>query len=110
MKLPNSDQASVDVAKLRDYCLNPSHPEGRHKARVFKAALGIGREEAAWLGAAILAAIRNADVAKTEETLHGWRYDVDIELSRDGRSATIRTGWIMRRTDHIPRLATCFVR
>ena len=35
MKLPNVARASVDIAKLRDYCLNSSHPEGRHKARVF---------------------------------------------------------------------------
>jgi hypothetical protein len=40
MKLPNAAQALVDLAKLRDYCLNPAHPRGRHKARVFATALG----------------------------------------------------------------------
>lgn len=30
----------VDIAKLRDYCLNPLHDEGKHKARVFASALG----------------------------------------------------------------------
>lgn len=40
MKLPNADRAIVDVAKLRDYCLNPNHEEGKHKARVFAASLG----------------------------------------------------------------------
>ncbi len=44
MKLPNSDRAVVDIAKLRDYCLNPAHPRGRHKARVFAAALGLTAE------------------------------------------------------------------
>jgi len=34
MKLPGGERANVDVAKLRDYCLNPTHPRGRHKARV----------------------------------------------------------------------------
>ncbi|MGO9453290.1 MAG: DUF6883 domain-containing protein [Candidatus Binataceae bacterium] len=29
----------MDVAKLRDYCLNPHHPRGRDKARVFASAL-----------------------------------------------------------------------
>lgn len=35
MKLPNADRAVVGLAKLRDYCLSPTHPRGRHKARVF---------------------------------------------------------------------------
>jgi hypothetical protein len=33
MKLPNPKRAVVDIAKLRDYILNPEHPRGRHKAR-----------------------------------------------------------------------------
>jgi hypothetical protein len=35
MKLPNGEHAVVDSAKLREYCLNPHHARGRHKARVF---------------------------------------------------------------------------
>ena len=33
MKLPNGDRAVVELAKLTDYCLDPGHPRGRHKAR-----------------------------------------------------------------------------
>ena len=29
MKLPAGDQAIVDIAKLRDYCLDPQHPRGQ---------------------------------------------------------------------------------
>ncbi|WP_200235400.1 DUF6883 domain-containing protein [Thiohalocapsa halophila] len=47
MKLPNANQAVVDLEKLRGYCLNPAHPRGRHKARVFAAALGITAGETA---------------------------------------------------------------
>jgi hypothetical protein len=49
MQLPNSDRAVVEIEKLRDYSLNPNHPVGKHKARAFKAALGITLEDAAWL-------------------------------------------------------------
>jgi hypothetical protein len=35
MKLPGADVAIVDVEKLTGYCLNPEHPRGKHKARVF---------------------------------------------------------------------------
>jgi hypothetical protein len=47
--LPNGDRAVVDIAKLRDYCLNPFHEDGKHKARVFAAALGLSRADASWL-------------------------------------------------------------
>ena len=46
--LPNGDRAVVDIAKLTDYCLNPQHEDGKHKARVFASALGLGREDAEW--------------------------------------------------------------
>lgn len=38
MKLPNGDRAVISMGKLRGYCLNPEHPSGRHKARVFASA------------------------------------------------------------------------
>jgi hypothetical protein len=34
-RLPNADLAVFDIRKIADYCLNPLHPRGRHKARVF---------------------------------------------------------------------------
>ncbi|MBI5938618.1 MAG: hypothetical protein HY850_12340 [Betaproteobacteria bacterium] len=110
MKLANADKAIVEAAKLREYCLNPAHPEGRHKARVFRSALGLGQEQADWLREAILAAVAEADVASAEETPYGWRYDVDVVLAHGGKSATVRTGWLVRKTENAPRLATCFVR
>jgi hypothetical protein len=45
VKLPNGKRAVVEIAKVRDYCLNVAHPEGRHKARVIRAVLGIGPAE-----------------------------------------------------------------
>ena len=46
MKLPNAENAVVDIAKLRDYCLDPNHPEGKHKARIFMEKLGITKKDA----------------------------------------------------------------
>jgi hypothetical protein len=40
MKLPNGERADLG-SKIEDYVLNPSHWEGRHKARVFESMLGI---------------------------------------------------------------------
>ena len=55
--LPNADRAVLDLRKIEDYCLSPAHPRGRHKARVFRDALGIGRSEAEWLRQALLAGL-----------------------------------------------------
>jgi hypothetical protein len=41
MLLPNPSRAVVDIRKLRDYCLNPEHPRGRHEARMLAARLGL---------------------------------------------------------------------
>lgn len=57
MLLPNIEKATINLKKLADYVLNASHPEGRHKARVFLAALGIAPADAEWLANAILAGL-----------------------------------------------------
>ena len=67
MKLPNPERAVVDIAKLRDYCLNPRHPRGRHKARVFAAVLGIARDEVDILRQALLAAAFTADATEGDK-------------------------------------------
>jgi hypothetical protein len=56
MKLPNGHRAIVDITKLRDYCLNTNHEEGKHKARVFASALGVRAADAEWLREQLLKA------------------------------------------------------
>jgi Domain of unknown function (DUF6883) len=48
-RLPHGDEAIIAIRKIEDYCLNPSHPRGRHKARVLREALGLQQSDAAWL-------------------------------------------------------------
>lgn len=107
MKLPGSDQAIVDIAKLRDYCLNPNHLEGRHKARVFLSALGIASADSGWLAEAILAALPGAEAEVQSETLWGMLYRVDVEITRGHRCAKVRTGWLC--TSQNTKLVTCYV-
>ena len=109
MRLPNAEKAIIDLRKLRDYCLNPLHPEGRHKARVFAATLGIGRQDADWLCAEIQSAIREMPVVRTETLIYGTRYAVDIALARHDAQAVVRTGWVIRHNEDFPRLVTCFI-
>jgi hypothetical protein len=46
-QLPNDERAIFDIRKLKDYCLDLPRPRGRHKAQVFRKALGIEEADAA---------------------------------------------------------------
>ncbi len=66
IKLPNAANAYVDLAKLHDYCLNPEHPRGQHKARVFAQALGLTAVHAEELRQNLLDAVRSSDATFLE--------------------------------------------
>ena len=93
MKLPGGDNAIVNIAKLRDYCLDPQHPRGRHKARVFAATLGLAQTDAEFLREELLRAAREADA----------------QVNRGNRKAIVRSAWIVLRDETAPRLTSCFV-
>jgi hypothetical protein len=63
----------VDIRKIRDYCLSPDHPRGRHKARVFAVALGLTLEDAEELRNALLGAARNHEAVVTGRDEYGQR-------------------------------------
>jgi hypothetical protein len=108
MKLPNGDHAIVDIRKLLEYCLNPQHPRGRNKARVF-ASVGIREADAEVLRTALVEAARATDAHLGVANVHGQRYIVDFDLFRQGRVVRIRSTWIVRIGDDLPRLTSCYV-
>ena len=61
MKLPNGDKAIVAIEKLTAYALDPTHPKGRHKARVFARALGLTAADADFLRAELPRAAASED-------------------------------------------------
>lgn len=71
MKLPGAELAVVDIDKLRNYCLNPAHPRGHHKARVFASALRILQSDAEWLRVRLLDAALVGDVNEAEADEYG---------------------------------------
>jgi hypothetical protein len=40
MRIPNAERTFIDMRKLSEYALDPTHPAGGDKAIVFKSALG----------------------------------------------------------------------
>ncbi len=109
MTFPKDHSVEIDPRKLVDYCLNPRHEEGRHKARVFASALGIGPEDADWLRQAILMAIAGAKTAVETVTPYGMRYVIDVQIERQGKVARVRTAWMVRTGEKTARLTTCYV-
>ena len=109
MTLPNADRAYVPLEKLTGYSLNPVHRDGKHKARVFRAALGLTVEDAEWLRAQILTAVREARAVEKEATDHGRRYTVEFPVSTEIGAATVLTAWIIRHGETFPRLTSCYV-
>jgi hypothetical protein len=108
-RLPNGDQAIIDLRKVEDYCLSPSHPRGRHKARVFREALGLQQSDAAWLRDVLLEAARSGQAIQLTTDAWGTYWGVDTTITRQGRSAVVRTIWIVRTGEQVPRLVTCWV-
>jgi len=109
MKLPGGADAVVEISKLRDYCLSPHHPWGRHKARVFAATLRLSQNDAEFLHRELLHAAREADAVEGAFDEYGERYTVDFEIYRGDRHATVRSAWIVLRGEAAPRLTSCFV-
>jgi len=110
MKLPNGERAFVDIAKLRDYCLNPNHDDGKHKARVFASALGLRRSDAEWLRQRLLEAATHETAIVTSETLFGTIYMIKFGVTTVAGSVIINSNWIIRNAEDFPRLVTCYVK
>ena len=108
-KLPNPENAVVETRKLRDYCLSPEHPRGRHKARVFASALGLTVDDSQELRRALLAAALSEEALVAEEDQYGQRYMLDFEMSTEMGSAVVRGGWMVRSGEDFPRFTSCWV-
>src|SRR5450631_1872101 len=87
-RLPNGGQAILDMRKIEDYCLNPSHPRGRHKARVFREALDLQRSDASWLRDALLEAARSVEAIHEGRTLGG-RIGASMRTSGDKEKSAV---------------------
>jgi hypothetical protein len=105
------DSVEVDISKLRDYCLSEIHPRGRHKARVFRAALGLTAAEAEVLRQSLLNAVGDqfGELRATVADEYGERYELDFVMTTDVGSALIRSMRIVRAGERVLRFISCYV-
>jgi hypothetical protein len=108
MRIPNAKHAVVDIRKLRDYCLNPMHDEGKHKARLFATILGMTAKDADDLRNILLKVVKSHDAKLGRRDEFGQRYSIDFKIEWRGKRAMIRSSWIIEHGSDIPRLTSCY--
>ena len=109
MELPNGERAIVPIEKLRDYCLNPTHRVGSHKAHVFEAVLDLTAVDAEVLQQRLLTVARTGDAVVGMRNAYGQRYIVDFEMTTAVGMAVVRSTWIVLVGEDVPRLTSCYV-
>jgi hypothetical protein len=109
MFLPNGEQAIIDEQKLVDYCLNVEHDEGAHKAWLFRRLLGLGQEDVELLIAALRDAAATGNAVQGATDRYGRRYVIDFPMTGPAGRPVVRSAWIVRTGESLPRLVTCYI-
>ncbi len=97
-QLPNApDEIEVRARKVTDYLLNLSHKEGGSKAKFFEQELGITADDWRFLHAQLVDALGKASFEDLRLDEYGIRFNAHLAIrGRNGRTATVKTGWIVR--------------
>lgn len=98
----------IDPAKIQEYLLSIEHPLGQFKARFF-AGLGFTPDRWGELQTALIQFVEANEVRASSATAFGHKYIVDGSIQGpNGRTATIRTVWVLLRGDVMPRFVTAY--
>ena len=109
--IPNVESATINPKKLTNYALNPNHPVGGNKAKVFESALGYNQSNAGDLMRQIYEKLPGSEARLGKLDQYGQRYTVDILImGPNGKTVTVRTGWITKTGSDIPELTTLYVK
>lgn len=107
--LPRAAEAVIPTHKLVEYALNPEHPRGQHKARVFQSALGIARSDWRYLHDQLLAGVVGVPVRGTRMTPFGVVYDIVLSVDGlNGATRPVMTIWMVEAGSS-PRLVSTWV-
>lgn len=109
MKLPNGDHAIIPIEKLIGYCLNPEHPSGKHKARVFASALGITAQNVEDLRHLLTRAAIQGEVVQQDNTAFGQLLKVDWAVPGYD-DIILRSLWEITSNQPYPRLISAFIK
>ena len=107
MPIPHATEATVGTEKVRDYLLNPEHPDGGSKAAWFQS-LGYARDRWQELASDLLALAATCEQFATVRTPFGVKYIAKGHIGRKShRTAGVLAVWIVE-ADRAPRLVTAY--
>jgi hypothetical protein len=108
--MPRASDAVIEEQKLAGYVLNPCHKSGKHKARVFKSALGLEADDWQFLASQLKAGLGGATtIHKVRSEDHGVKYHVLAPITGlNGRVKPVLSAWEVRAAEP-PRLTTAYV-
>ncbi|WP_336297449.1 DUF6883 domain-containing protein [Serratia rubidaea] len=96
---------------VTSYALNSEHPVGGDKAKIFESALGYNQSNADILAGRIQQGIMNNPATLGLNDKFGQRMTVDMSISGiNGKTATVRTGWMYETDSLVPRMTTIYVK
>ena len=113
--LPNAGYAWGVQEKLASYSLDPGHRDGGHKARVFRAVLGITASDVGYLAEALRDGLATTPARLVRANPpHGLMCSVEITVRGLGahadRTAVVQTAWEIRHEGDAPRLVTAYIK
>ncbi len=102
-RLPDApEEVEVQAKKLTEYLLNPEHKDGGSKANFFDQQLSIARDDWAYLRDQLIDGLRNVFYEDVRLDDHGIRFTAYLSVTgRNGATATIETGWIVRHGERV---------
>ena len=110
-KLPNANKVTIDQNKVKNYALDPNHPVGRNKAKVFDSVLGYNQSNADQLIKQLQAKLPSSVAVFGVKDQFGQRITVDVSITGpNGNTAIVRTGWILEPGSEIPRMTTIYIK
>ena len=96
--------------KVTKYALNPVHPRGKNKAKVFKSALGYTLDNYNDLIDNVYRKVDKDLFENQEPNEYGKKYKQIINITgQNGKNADILTGWILEKNGKY-RLTTIYVK
>lgn len=108
--VPYNDTPQDIGKKLLGYSLNPLHPIGQHKAKVFKSALGFDLSSAAILEQEIKRGLLRFRPIKVENTQYGTKYTVKMLITGvNGNKQPVITAWQIDNNANNIRMVTAYV-
>lgn len=109
--LSNARKAKMPKSKIVDYALNPDHPTGKHKAKVFESALGYNKDNYKSLIKQIKQNVGKYKATQVGQNEHGVLYQVIMPIKGpNGKTKDVVTGWIIKNGDYYPSLTTLYVK